>query len=316
MKSSTCRRPIERPASLAAALLLALTAALAAGAAEVRILEEVAAGTTYPTDLAVDARANAYVVDGLNQRIVVITPQGQLMREIRHEGFVNPVGNDVHQDRLYVSDPEAGRIFVLGLDGQAIQTIELPANCDPVDVLALEDKLVVSDNDNHRLLLISYDGALLKVIGRGGDEIRPMRRMAGMTLPDGRPGDRVQEFKFPGILSRHLNGFMVIDVLGGRIQAYTRLGNFDRMVGSFGTDGEHLYRPKGACACWEGKGLLITDSYLGMVHAYDEFAQSKGLLTLRGKPWRLEGPTAIACCGSSWWVVDSKASRIYRFDIP
>jgi hypothetical protein len=297
-------------------LLLVLLSAGSGQAAEVRILQDVAAGTTFPTDLATDAKSNAFVVDGLNKRLVVISPQGQLIREIRNPGFVNPIGNDIWQDRLYVSDPEAGAIFVMTLDGKALQTIQLPGNCDPVDVLALEDKLVVSDNDNHRLLLISYDGALLQVIGRGGSEIRPMRRMAGMTLPDGRPGERVEEFKFPGIIARHLNGFMVIDVLGGRIQAYTRLGNFDRMVGNFGTDGESLYRPKGACACWNGKGLLITDSYLGMVHTYDEYAQSQGMLTLKGKPWRLEGPTAIVCCGASWWVVDSRASRIIRFDIP
>lgn len=316
MKSSTSRRPIDpRGLLVLVALAFWLTAGMA-WAADVRILQDVAAGTKFPTDLATDSKANAYVVDGLNKRIVVISPQGQLIREIRHPGFVNPVGNDIWQDHLYVSDPEAGSIFVTTLDGKPQQTIQLPGNCDPVDVLALEDKLVVSDNDNHRLLLISYDGALLQVIGRGGEEIRPMRRMAGMTLPDGRPGERVEEFKFPGILARHLNGFMVIDVLGGRIQAYTKLGNFDRMVGSFGTDGERLYRPKGACACWNGKGLLITDSYLGMVHTYDEYAQSQGMLTWKGKPWRMEGPTAIACCGSSWWVVDSRASRIIRFDIP
>ncbi len=315
MKSSSCLRPIKPLAWLGLLLALSLVPR-AAWAVEVRILQDVKAGTTFPTDLATDAKSNAYVVDGLNRRVVVISPQGQLLREITNPGFVNPLGNDIWKDRLYVSDPEAGSIFVMGLEGKLLQTIQLPGNCDPVDVLALEDKLVVSDNDNHRLLFVSYDGALLQVIGRGGGEIKPMRRMAGMTLPDGRPGERVEEFKFPGILARHQNGFMVIDVLGGRIQAYTRLGNFDRMVGSFGTDGERLYRPKGACACWNGKGLLITDSYLGMVHAYDEYAQSQGMLMLKGKPWRLEGPTAIACCGSSWWVVDSKASRIVRFDIP
>jgi hypothetical protein len=315
MKSSSCPRPIK-PQRWLGLLLVLLLAPLAARAVEVRVLQDVQAGTTFPTDLATDAKSNAYVVDGLNKRLVVISPQGQLLREITNPAFVNPLGNDIWKDRLYVSDPEAGTIFVMGLDGRLIQTIQLPGNCDPVDVLALEDKLVVSDNDNHRLLFVSYDGALLQVIGRGGGEIKPMRRMAGMTLPDGRPGERVEEFKFPGIVSRHQNGFMVIDVLGGRIQAYTRLGNFDRMVGSFGTDGERLYRPKGACACWNGKGLLITDSYLGMVHAYDEYGQGQGMLTLKGKPWRLEGPTAIVCCGTSWWVVDSKASRIVRFDIP
>jgi hypothetical protein len=297
-------------------LLLAALPALAASSVEVRVLADVAAGTRLPTDLAVDGRGNAYVVDGLNRRVVVISPQGQLLREIRHDGFVNPVGNDVWQERLYVSDPEAGAIFILGLDGKALATVALPADCDPVDVLALDDKLVVSDNDNHRLLFITTDGALLQVIGRDAGEIRPLRRMAGMRLPAGKPGDRVEEFKFPGILARDRTGFLAVDVLNGRIQAYTRLGNFDRMVGSFGADGEHLYRPKGACACWNGRGLLITDSYLGMIHAYDEFAQSQGLLTLKGKPWRLEGPTAIACCGDAWWVVDSRASRIIRFEIP
>ncbi len=282
---------------------------------EARILAEYSDGLSYPTDLAVDAQSLAYVVDGLNRRIVVLSQDAQMLREIRHDGFRNPVGVDAWLDRLYVSDPEAGALFIFTLKGEFVERMDLPQGCDPVDVLALDDKIVVSDNDNHRLLFLSYDGSLLSAVGRDADKINPMRSMKGMTLPVGRAGDQVKEFKFPGILSRHLNSFMVIDVLNGRVQAFTRLGNFDRMIGHFGTNSVDLFRPKGACSCFNGRGTLITDSYAGQIHAYDEYAESWGLLQLDGKTWNLEGPTAISCCGDSWWVVDCRASRVVRFDV-
>jgi hypothetical protein len=251
----------------------------------------------------------------LNRRIVVLDTDAAFLREIRHAGFRNPVGVDVWLDRLFVSDPEAGALFIFTLKGEFLERMDLPVGCDPVDVLALDDKIVISDNDNHRLLFLSYDGSLLSAIGRDAHKVKPMRSMKGMTLPVGRAGDQVKEFKFPGILSRHLNSFMVIDVLNGRVQAFTRLGNFDRMIGHFGTNGDDLFRPKGACSCFNGRGTLITDSYAGQIHAYDEYAESWGLLQLDGKTWNLQGPTAISCCGDSWWVVDCRASRVVRFEI-
>jgi hypothetical protein len=321
MKSSICLRPTDRSGPRLWPFLLALLALLPAGTAAaqstaVRILAEYRGDLQYPTDVATDSRAWAYVVDGINQRLVVLDVQGALIREIRSEAFARPLGADISGDRLYVSDTGAKAIFIMDLEGRLLERIDLPLNSDPVDVLALDDKLVVSDNDNHRLLLVSYDGSLLRVVGRDAQEILPLRSMRGMELPPGRAGERVQEFKYPGILARHRNAFMVIDVLNARIQAYTTLGNFDRMIGSFGADGRHLFRPKGACACWDGRGTLVTDSYSGLIHAYDEFAEYRGDLTLDGEPWRLEGPTAIQCCGDSWWVVDCRGSRIVRFEIP
>jgi hypothetical protein len=289
--------------------------AVEAGGVDARVLAEFSQGLKYPTDLAVDENSRAYVVDGLNQRIVVLDPQANLLREIRHTGFKNPVGIDLFRDRLYVSDPEAGTLFVFSLEGDFVRSISLPIGCDPVDVLALDDKIVISDNDNHRLLFLSYKGGLLKAIGRDADKIQPMRSVKGVTLPAGRGGDRVAEFKYPGILTRGEKNFLVVDVLNGRVQAFSHLGNFDRMIGQFGTDGEALYRPKGACACFRGEGTLVSDSYSGQIHVYNEFAESQGFIQLNGKPWSLQGPTAVQCCGDSWWVVDCRDSRVVRFEV-
>lgn len=297
-----------------AILLLAAVSGSAQGV-EVEVLAEFSAGLHFPTDLAVDVRGNAYVVDGLNQRVVIVSKDGQQTGEIKHPGLRNPIGIDVKDDDVFVSDPAAGAIFRFNTAGLLVERLSMPAGCDPVDVLALDDKLVVSDNDNHRLLFLSYEGALLKVIGRGGSEIRPMGSLEGMALPVGAAGDRIEEFKYPGILSRHKKAFMAIDVLNGRVQAFTTLGNFDRMIGSFGAGQESLFRPKGACACWTGSGTLITDSYSGLVHSFDEYAESQGVLLKGGEPWRLEGPTAIICCGDVWWIVDCRGSRVLRFRV-
>ncbi len=302
--------------TLLAFVALCLSSAQAAEPVNARVLASYGEGLSYPTDLAVDSRAWAFVADGLNRRIVVLDMQARLRDTITLPEFVNPVGVDIMDDRLWVSDPDAHAIFELTLDGRLVNQIELPAICDPVDVLAFKDKLVVSDNDNHRMLFVSHDGGLIKAVGRDANKIRPMASMKNMELPEGSAGDRVEEFKYPGILARHLKSFMVIDVLNGRVQAITPLGNFDRMVGSFGADGDHLFRPKGACSCWNGRGTLVTDSFTGRIQAYDEYADSWGPVLVDGQPWTLEGPTAISCCGDSWWVVDCRGSRVHRFEIP
>ena len=314
------RRPIEyrgtgrRACTLRRLLLLGLFLVLCpdSQAREVTILAVAEAELRYPTDLALDADDEAWVVDGLNARVVEFDKRGRFRRELRHPAFQNLVGIDIAGGAVYLTDTGSASIHVLSPEGELRKSIALPAGCDPVDVLVLPDRLVVSDNDNHRLLLLSAEGGLQGVIGKGArglsdSEVRP--------LPAGQPGEAVAEFIYPGILSRHGSGFLAVDVLGGRVQAFTQLANFDRMVGNFGEAPDRLFRPQGACACWTGMGVLVTDGYTGLIHLYSEYSEHQGVLERGGRPWALRGPTAITGRNGAWWIVEGRTGRIIKVGI-
>lgn len=277
--------------------------------AEDRIFE---AGLNYPTDLCVEGRGRVWIVDGLNRRLVLLEGERGAVRSVACDSFARPLGLDVFQGRIYVADPPRHSIHVLDTGGRWLKEIALPAVCDPVDVLALEKQLVVSDNDNHRLLILTREGRLVRVIGKGAREYQAPVSMSAARLGAGETGDLVGEFTYPGLLTRTGEGFMVVDVLGARIQVFSASGRFDRLIGGFSTDGTGLFRPKGACAHQGRDGALVTDGYTGMVCVYDEYGDYAGRLEREGAVWRLEGPTAIDREAERFWVLDCRGSRAHR----
>jgi hypothetical protein len=305
-------------------LLLLLCFVLFAGAGEkpgLRVLEDRVfdAGLNYPTDLCAEGRGRVWIADGLNRRLVVLEGESGKTRSVACDSFARPLGLDVFQGRVYVADPRRHGIHVLDTSGRWLKEIRLPAVCDPVDVLALEKQLVVSDNDNHRLLVLTKEGRLVKVIGKGAREYQTPVAPTAAGLGPGETGDLVGEFTYPGLLTRTAGGFMVVDVLGARIQVFSASCRFDRLVGGFSTDGTGLFRPKGCVSNGWRDGALVVDGYTGMVCVYDDYGDYAGRLERDGKVWRLEGPTAIARDPENLerlWVLDCRASRVHRIRVP
>jgi hypothetical protein len=312
MIHSYFRRSTSRGLLIAVALL---AFSLVAFAAEVRVITSYEGDLKFPTDLAADDAGNAYVVDGINKRVVVISKNGDLVREIKSKTFGSILGIDLSDNRIYLSDTENDCIHILSLNGVIQAQVKLPAIVDPVDVAYRDGKLLISDNDNHRLLQFNMDGDLVKVVGRGDRKISVPQKAGNINLSQGSPGELVNEFHYPGLISKTEKGYIVVDVLGARVKAYTGLLNYEKFVGSFGLNHDKLYRPKGAAICDKFDKILVSDSYSGQLKLFDYEKETAVVLQKNGEVWKLSGPTSIVCLGDSWWVVDCRASRIVRFEI-
>ncbi len=296
-------------------LVLLLAGWASAASLPVRILSSWQEGLRHPSDLAVDARGKAWVVDGLNRRLLVLAP-GKEARRITLPEFRTPLGVAIREGEVLVSDPDAGSLFLLGLDGSLKKQIPLPSVCDPVDVAFLEDLLLVSDNDNHRLLVLDREGRIHRSFGKDARDWSPPLAAAAFSDDPGRPGSLAGEFTYPGMITAYAKGMLVVDVLGGRVQDLTLLGAYKGSFGTFGTAEGELYRPKGCARLADGQ-VLVSDGYTGIVYAYNGFAEPVGALALDGKPWRMEGPTAIVAAEEGrCWFVDSRDSTVYLVDLP
>ncbi|MCB1045948.1 MAG: NHL repeat-containing protein [Calditrichaeota bacterium] len=305
MNRSTCRW-------ITSLLLLLAVQLSASGLREIRITQSWSASMSYPTDLALDSQGRAWVVDGLNRRLLVFSAGLETPREIALPTVGKALGIDIADDRVWLTDTAGPRLLVLDLEGHLQREITLPPDCDPVDVLATPRGVVIADNDNQRLLMLDGQDRLVRTIGNGGGKAESLVPISEAHPPECRTGNRPAEFSFPGILARIEKDFMVVDVLGGRIQVFQPDGSLSHIYGMFGADGESLFRPKGVCGCRVDGGVWITDSYTGLIHGYDDYGKRQESLALDGAPWRLEGPTAISCCGEGIWVVDCRAGKLYR----
>jgi hypothetical protein len=197
------------------------------------------------------------------------------------------------------------------MDGTYGRRVELPRGCDPVDVLVLEAGTVVADNDNHRLLLLDREERLVRVLGNGAPTLARPEQPSRVELALGQAGGLPGEFSYPGILARAGKDFLVVDVLGGRVQAFNPEGTLSQVIGRFGVDGTSLFRPKGVCGCREGGGFWITDGFTGMVLGYDAYGNLEERLAAGSEPRLFKGPTAVECCGKGLWVLDCRDSRLH-----
>lgn len=308
MNSSTCR-PL---ASLLLGLVLALGLSAQPALRDLAGARSWTAGMSFPTDMALDAQGRAWVVDGINRRLLVFSPGADSPRTIGMGSAVGTaLGIDIARGQVWITDTEHRCVHVLDMDGSPRRRLDLPAGCDPVDLLVLEGGTVIADNDNHRLLLLDREERLVRVVGNGAPPIPRPTAPAGVTLAQGKAGGLPGEFSYPGILARSGKEFLVVDVLGGRIQAFTAEGTLSRVIGRFGVDGQSLFRPKGVCGCRDQGGTWVSDGFTGMVLGYDAYGNLTDRLGLDGEVRLFKGPTAVECCGDGLWVLDCRDSRLH-----
>ena len=83
-----------------------------------------------PQDLRMGADGNLYIADTGNKRILVVTREGELVREIRDKkNFKNPSGVNVDADGLlYVADESARAVLVYDSAGDLVRTWEKPTH--------------------------------------------------------------------------------------------------------------------------------------------------------------------------------------------
>jgi len=270
------------------ALLLGFVAhGYAIDCVETKFLFDIEPGAEQPSDLSVAPNGDIYLVDGVNNRIIVTGSDGRWKFDFGSYGsgkgqFKFPLGIDIDTaGEVYVADTGNHRIQVFDLQGNFLylfstSTLSDRAPSDPVDVLfcPVNAYIYVSDNDNHRI----------KVFNRKGRA----------QFHWGDFGEDYGYFRYPGIMALNkYNEILVVDVLNTRLQKFTPSGQFLADIGTWGVTEGKLFRPKGVAVDRRGR-IFISDSYMGVIQVFNDTGRVLGVLCRDGRIRRLTTPVGMA----------------------
>jgi tripartite motif-containing protein 71 len=262
------------------------------------------AGVDQPSDIAIGPKGRIFLVDGVNNRVVVTdaggTPQftfgraGGGMGELRY-----PMGIDIsRKGQIFIADTGNHRVAVFDLEGGFLYAFPVKAAAGekpaaPVDVLALDRKnyLYVADKDNHKIKVHKQKGAFVFEWGGFGEE-------------RGR-------FRYPGILAANpYNQVFVVDVLNTRVQVFDPDGNFLTEISTWGVSPGRLFRPKGV-AVDKSDRVFISDSFMGCVQAFTDLGGFLGVVCAGGTKRSFTTPVGIVFdADNRLLVVEMRANRV------
>lgn len=261
-------------------------------------------GVNQPSDVAVGPRGTLYLVDGVNNRVVVTGSDGTLQFTFGKKGsdpgeLLHPLGIDISTDgKVFVADSGNHRVQVFSTEGEFLNKFPVKTSsgenpADPVDVLALDRKnyLYISDNDNHKIKVHTQDGAFVFEWG-GFGEVRG-------------------KFRYPGMLAvNEYNQVFVVDVLNTRVQEFDPDGNFIREIGKWGVSPGELFKPKGVAIDKAGR-VFISDSFMGCVQAFTDLGGFLGVVCENGNKREFTTPVGIAFDSENRLnVVEMRADRV------
>jgi DNA-binding beta-propeller fold protein YncE len=307
MKRPSNRRDKHVLATVASIILLLMPAGrlLAMQCIRSEVLGSIApAGVDQPSDIAIGPQGRIYLVDGVNNRIVVTNADGTLEFTFGRSGggageLQHPMGIDISKKgQVFIADTGNHRIQVFDLQGRflylfPVKTAPGEKPAAPVDVLALERKsyLYVVDKDNHKIKVHKQEGAFVFEWG-GYGEVR------------GR-------FRYPGILAAdQYNQVFVVDVLNTRVQVFDPDGHFITEIGTWGVSPGELFRPKGV-AIDKADRVFITDSFMGCVQVFTDVGGFLGVVCANGTKRNFTTPVGLAVDAENrLLVVEMRANRI------
>jgi sugar lactone lactonase YvrE len=268
-------------------------------------------GFLQPSDVAVGQDGLIYVVDGVNNRVVVFDRSGKLSFSFGSKGsgrgqFNAPLG--ITTDRggnVYIADTGNRRVQICTARGNVTSIVPIAAAAgekpaDPVDC-AVDDtrqRLYVVDNDNHHLLVYSLTD--LKRVECWGSE-----------------GDGSRAFRYPFLTVLGADtAVLVVDVLNTRVQVWSPQGEVIASIGQYGVDLGQLYRPKGVCLYGDNT-VLVSDSYLGVIQTFNRFGNFQSVAAdEKGNVLQWTAPVGITIDDRQrLYVVEMLANRVKVYQI-
>jgi DNA-binding beta-propeller fold protein YncE len=264
-----------------------------------------------PSDVAVGRDGDLYVLDGVNNRVVVFNAAGEFRFQFGSKGsdlgqMFFPLGITTTQDgKVYVADSGNHRFQVFSPDGKAIKAVPLPRPAsgmppDPTDVKVdmVRGQLYVVDNDNHIIHVYNLSKNSFEQVWGG-------------------PGQGRRQFRYPFFIDTSNEGYVfVVEPINTRIQVLNSSGKFVCFIGGWGIKPGQLFRPKGV-VIFEDR-VFVTDSYLGRVQVFNTAGDFLGMLSdSKGTPVKLTTPTGITIDAKRrrLYVVELKANRVCRMDL-
>lgn len=264
-----------------------------------------------PTDVTVGPEGITYVLDGVNNRVVVYDVNGKFRFQFGISGsklgqFSFPLGiaTDLN-GKVYIADSGNHRFQVFEPNGIPLEAIALPAKQsnmppDPTDVVidSARYRLYIADNDNHHILVYN-------LISHSFDSVW------------GNPGQGELQFRFPFLMDISNQGYLfVVEPINTRVQVLNPNGKFVNFIGAWGVEAGQLFRPK-AVTIYNDK-VFVSDSYLGRIEIFDIRGNFISVLTdTEGTPIKFITPTGIAIDSERkrLYVVELKANRVCRLDL-
>ena len=240
-----------------------------------RSLPEVSTEADQPSDISVGPNEYLYLVDGVNNRIIVLDSKGREKFTFGQEGtgqgeFQHPLGIGISKNGMvFIADSGNHRVQVFDGNGNFLRLFNVKSGpqekpSDPVDVLVsdFKDYLYVSDNDNHKIKVYDTRGNFQFEWGKFGEG----------------PG----EFRYPGILAKNeQNEIFVVDVLNTRVQKFDPYGNHIADIGSWGVLPGNLFRPKGIAIDRKNR-VFVSDSYMGLIQVFTDLGRFLGVVCENG----------------------------------
>jgi DNA-binding beta-propeller fold protein YncE len=270
-----------------------------------KFLFDIKPSADQPSDIAMGPNGDIYLVDGVNNRIIVLNSSGKLKFEFGQKGagkgeFKYPLGIDISDDgKVFIADTGNHRIQVFSLKGDFKYMFKVKSGpeerpSDPVDVLVsgLKNYLYISDNDNHKIKVYDQNGTFEFEWGKFGEEHG--------------------EFRYPGILAQNeYNEIFVVDVLNTRVQKFDPFGNFIADIGSWGVLPGKLFRPKGVAVDKKNR-VFVTDSYMGVIQVFSDLGHFFGVICENNKNRTFVTPVGIAMDDKTkrLFVVEMRANKI------
>jgi DNA-binding beta-propeller fold protein YncE len=269
-----------------------------------KFLFDIIPGTNQPSDIAVAPNGDIYLVDGVNNRIIVVDSNGRWKTPFGGEGsgkgrFNVPVGIDISDTgKVFVADTGNRRIQVFDSDNNFlymfdVKTTSSRAKSDPVDVAVskIENYLYVADNNSHKVLVYDQKGQF--------------------QFEWGKFGEAYGEFRYPGMMTINANNeLLVVDVLNTRVQKFDPFGTFINDVGSWGVTPGSFFRPKGI-AVDKLNRVFVSDSYMGVIQVFTDFGRFVGVVCERDKKRVLRTPVGIIVDKKNrLLVVEMRANKI------
>ncbi|MBW2255539.1 MAG: hypothetical protein JRI25_13195, partial [Deltaproteobacteria bacterium] len=270
-------------------------------------------GFDHPTDVAVSGDGRAYVVDGVNHRVVVFDHGGDRLSTFGREGggdgaLRSPLGIALGgSGTVYVADSGNHRVQIFDPDGVYLDQIPIPAPpgraraADPTDVAVDEaaDRCFVVDNDNHRI--VAFELSTERLLGEFGSY-----------------GTREGHLHYP-FLAALDDGLRlhVVEVINARVQVFDAETKHVGYVGAWGVEPGEFHRPKGIALDDEGR-VFVSDSFLGVLQVFSPRGDLLGVVGDPGtqSPRIFQTPMGIFVDGEDrLYVVEMSLDRVGVYQI-
>ena len=234
----------------------------------------------FPSDIFV-YKNEIYVVDGLNNRVIVYNSKGERSKVIT---LPSPYGIFVDGSGVFVTSQKG---FLYLVTSKGIKTLKIVGR--PIDVVVVKGKVYVTDGKTQTVDVYDLKGNLIKRFGGKGYA----------------PG------KFEGIFSISTDGKLlyVVDSVNGRIQEFDLDGNFVRYFGRFGIERGELFRPKGI-AVSKKYGVFVSDCITGAVQRFNGYGGFLGIVAKK-----LNYPIAVSISDNKLFVLEPLRKEVSEFTV-